>query len=68
MDNHPDDPPVGRLREAMRRQMLVWKKIGLDGTMGEIKGFQNILPSAQTQSRLKGPPTKSKFLAVSYSH
>ena len=52
----------------MHRQMPVWEKIGLDGTMGEIKGFQNILPSAQTQSRLKGPPAKSKFLAVSYSH
>ena len=48
----------------MHRQLPVWEKIGLDGTMGEIKGFQNILPSAQTQRRLQGPPTKSKFLAV----
>ena len=48
----------------MHRQMPVWEKIGLDGAMGEIKGFQNILPSAQTQRRLQGPPTKSKFLAV----
>jgi hypothetical protein len=23
----------------MRRQMLAWEKIGLEGTMGEIKGF-----------------------------
>jgi len=39
MDNHPDDFPADKLREAMRRQMLVWEKIGLEGTMGEIKGF-----------------------------
>ena len=36
MDNHPDDFPADKLREAMRRQMLVWEKIGLEGTMGEI--------------------------------
>jgi hypothetical protein len=28
-----------RTTPAMRRQMLVWEKIGLEGTMGEIKGF-----------------------------
>ena len=39
MDNHPDDFTADRLREAMRRQMLVLEKIGLEGTKGEIKGF-----------------------------
>ena len=39
MDNHPDDFPADRLREAIHPQMLVWEKIGLKGTVGEIKGF-----------------------------
>ena len=39
MANHPEDFPADELREAMRRQMLLWEKIGLNGAMGEIKGF-----------------------------
>ena len=39
MANHPEDFPADRVREAMRHQMLVWEKIGLDGVTGEIKGF-----------------------------
>ena len=49
MDNHPDDFPADKLREAMRRQMLVWEKIGLEGTMGGIKGFKYAAPVPPAQ-------------------
>jgi hypothetical protein len=39
MEQYPKDFPADRLREAMRCQMLVWEKIGLNGVTGEIKGF-----------------------------
>ena len=39
MERYPEDFPADRLKEAIRRQMLVWEKIGLNGAMGEIKGF-----------------------------
>ena len=39
IDNHLDDFPADKLREATRRQMVVSEKIGLEGTMEDIKGF-----------------------------
>lgn len=35
----PEDFPTDMLNAARRRRQLFWEKAGVDGTMGQIKGF-----------------------------
>lgn len=35
----PEDFPPEKLQEAMRRHLLVWEKIGIQGAQGKIEGF-----------------------------
>lgn len=39
LEKYPADFPSDRLEEAFRVGMQLWEEIGLDGTRGEIQGF-----------------------------
>ena len=38
-ENYPVDFPTERLKEAMRKHLLKWESIGVNGVNGEITGF-----------------------------
>lgn len=39
MKEFPEDFPPEKVSEAMRHQKLVWERLGMNGAMGEVDGF-----------------------------
>lgn len=39
ISRYPDDFPIDKIEKAKRQGRLFWEKVGMDGMMGKIKGF-----------------------------